>query len=449
MKLVLIALLLASLAARGEDDSDSRQPVVVKPKHDSIIARSLPHLIELAEEHSPNIQKAKGTFMIASLEYQNSRKAWLPSLDFQTTHGLEGTDPNSRTTPWASGLDLVLSESFYDNGASLTQYEKAKHKLERGKIEFEIARDAQLRDMVNAYYDWSASLEQREILENKRDLLRRQHGVLESQYKQGMKTKRDVLRIETEVRRLELAVIDSDNEVSLGFQKLASMVGLSREDLEKESIEGEVAKPYLKAEERNDELKAQSNRQAKVFQFKEKESALDTELVRRDYWPQLLLTGDVGYHNQDYLANSAATTWDANHSWDWSALVTLKYNLWDFGVRDRKVEIARINERLTVDQNQQALLDLGNELRAVTLQLRSFRENVKMTRELLVLEQQSYALQETEYRNGRATYLDLILNLNSLIDARSKFISSYFGLKKQQILYSFYHGDIYENIKQK
>ena len=70
-----------------------------------------------------------------------------------------------------------------------------------------------------------------------------------------------------------------------------------------------------------------------------------------------------------------------------------------------------------------------------------------MTRELLVMEQQSYAILEADYRNGRAQYLDVILNLNSWIDARSKFNASYYGLKKQQLLYSFHQGDLYEYLK--
>jgi outer membrane protein TolC len=83
------------------------------------------------------------------------------------------------------------------------------------------------------------------------------------------------------------------------------------------------------------------------------------------------------------------------------------------------------------------------------LKLRQFRETVKTTRELLVLEQQSYSILEAEYRNGRAAYLDLITNLNSLIDARSKFMTSYFGFKKQQMLYAFHKGDLYAELKQK
>lgn len=409
----------------------------------------LPYLAELTLERSPIVQRGKGLVEIARLEMRNAGSQWLPKLDVDTTLGYQGTDPGdpARRTPYQSLLNLVATENLYDNGASITQYQIAKRKFERVQLEFEQSRDQQLLNVATLYYDWSASLQAREILENKRDLLRRQFNVLESQYKQGLKTKRDVLRIETEMRRLELDVINKDNEIDSNFQKLSAFVGVPRSELDKEEIVGEDVKPTI-PDSKNVELKAENHRRARIFKLNENEQSLQVRLADRNYWPQVNVAGSVGFHNHDYIDNAPAT-WETNKYWDWTALVTLKYNLWDFGVQNRLVEIARVTERNLTNFNRQALLDLNKDLRDVILQMRSLRENVKLTRDLLVLEQQSYSMLETEYRNGRASYLDLITNLNSLIDARSKFMVSYFGLKKQLALYSFHQGDLYNAIKQK
>src|SRR5262249_26874031 len=156
-------------------------------------------------------------------------------------------------------------------------------------------------------------------------------------------------------------------------------------------------------------------------------AAWNTDLAKRNYWPQIALTGETGYHNSAFLGNGFG--WTANQYNDWSALVTLTYTIWDWGIQKRQMEVAHRNELVVGSTGDQALLDLGNDLRNVMLQLRTLRENVRMTRELLVLQQQSYALLEAEYRNGRATYLDLIGELKFLIDARSRFSTSYFSLK--------------------
>ncbi|NJL24392.1 MAG: TolC family protein, partial [Calothrix sp. SM1_5_4] len=193
------------------------------------------------------------------------------------------------------------------------------------------------------------------------------------------------------------------------------------------------------------EIKSDDHIRKRILDLQFKEAEYEAKLVARDTWPQVTLSAEYGYHNRDYL--DTATTWTETQRWEWAALLTLKYTIFDFGMKKRNLEIAHVRAKKTKEENSQALLDLSNELRDVWLKLREFRENVKMSRELLVLEQQSYSILEAEYRNGRASYLDLITNLNSLIDARSKFMSSYFGLKKQQMLYSFHKGELHAKVK--
>jgi len=411
--------------------------------------RHLPALVEMAERNSPAIQQARQNLEIAEMELKNAKYSMFPQLNLEGRHGLFGTDPHTRETPWASNLTLSLSQVFWDedNSSNISRYKREKRKWERVKLESEFQRDEQILKVAHAYLDWSSSLELREIDENKRDLLRRQFNVLEAQYKQGLKTKRDVLRIETEIKRLEIDILRRDNEVDLNFQKLASHIGLSKKELDAQDVEGEEAKPFGVLKGDASEIKLVEHRRSKIFEMKEEEARYDTQLVERKYWPRLTLENELKYNNFDYVDTRAG--WDQNQTWTWSSLIVLRYNLFDFGRRRRDWEIARVKERNVRSENQQLLLDLAVEVRETFLKLREFRENVRATRELLVLEQQSYSILEAEYRNGRAAYLDLITNLNSLIDARSKFMTSYFGFKKQQMIYSFHKGELYGELKQK
>ena len=413
----------------------------------SEIPRHLPALIALAEKNSPTIQRAKNDLEVAEMEMKNAKYAMFPQLNLEGKHGLLTLDPNTRETPWASELSLSLRQVFWDedNFSNAARYKKEKRKWERIKLESEYRRDEQLLKVTQAYLDWSASLELREIDENKRDLLRRQFNVLEAQYKQGLKTKRDVLRIETEIKRLEIDILRRDNEVDINFQKLASHIGLSKKELDSQDIEGEEAKPFgvLKADAA--ELKITEHRKSKIFDLREEEARYDTQLVERKFWPRVTWENELKYNNRDYV--DTEIPFDQSDTYTWQSMIVLRYNIFDFGIRKREWEIARVKERSVRAEDQQLLFDLSVELRDVFLKLRENRENVRATRELLVLEQQSYSILEAEYRNGRAAYLDLITNLNSLIDARSKFMTSYFGFKKQQMLYSFHKGELYEDLK--
>ncbi len=420
----------------ADDDGKPRSP-----------SRHLSVLVELAEKNSPVIQRAKNDAEIAELELKNAKWAMFPQLNLESKLGLIGEDPNSRATPWFSELNLSLRQVFWDedNNSNLSRYKREKRKWERVKLDSEYKRDEQILKVVHAYFDWSSSLELREIDENKRDLLRRQFNVLEAQYKQGLKTKRDVLRIETEIKRLEIDILRRDNEVDLNFQKVASHVGLTKKDLDAEDIEGEEAKPFGVLKGEATEIKLTDHRKSKIFALREEEARYETQLFERKIWPRLTLENEIKYNNNAYVDTNVPV--GGNDRLTWQSMLILRYPLWDFGTKKREWEIARVKERSIRAEDQQGLLELAVELRDVFLKLRENRENVRATRELLVLEQQSYSILEAEYRNGRAAYLDLITNLNSLIDARSKFMTSYFGFKKQQMLYSFHKGELYEDLK--
>ncbi|MBX3022209.1 MAG: TolC family protein [Bdellovibrionales bacterium] len=446
---VIFLLPVSGRAAPVDDDGDTRTNVSVSTKRAAIPSPSLPRLARLALENSPNVAKAQNALDVAKLELENARVTFLPSLDLEALHGLGDSYPTTKganvMSPYSSRLSLVLSENLYDNGANLTKLRIAENKAEQARLDFEYKRDEQVLRAAQAYLEWSASLRQREIDEQNRNLLRAQFNQLDALYKQGLKTKRDLLRIETEMRRLEMDVLRRDNEVDLNFQRLAGTVGLSRDELLKEDVEGEEPKPYSGSDSNAPQLKADQHVRARILAFGAKVAELETDLARREYWPQVFLDGKLGYISENYLGTPAA--WEDVDRYEWSALITLRYNLFDFGARGRKVEIARVKARNVTDDNKQILLDLSNDLRDIWNRLREYRENVKMSRELLVIEQQSYSILEAEYRNGRATYLDLITNLKSLIDARSRFTASYFGLRKQQMLYSFHKGELNDVLK--
>jgi outer membrane protein TolC len=324
----------------------------------------------------------------------------------------------------------------------------ASRQVEKKMLEYQQDRDDQLKKLAETFYDWSAAWQDRQISDNKRDLLRKQFNVLEAQYKQGLKTKRDVLRIETEVRRLQIDLLHKDNDLEVKLQTLSALAGISREQLRTSGVNAEEAKIDAPiASGPWPELKVEDHRRFRIYKKASEVSEMESRLVERDYWPQISLAGEVQNKYSDYA--DTGKRFDTYEYWQWQALLTIKYNLWDWGERSRNLQIARIKERTVQSTNEQSLLDLDVELRDVWLRLKEYSETVRLTKDLLVIEQQSLDIMRTEYSNGRVTYLDLITNLNSWVDARSKFATSYFSLKKQQATYAFHKGTLYDYLKQK
>ena len=460
----LILLATSSLpppAFGEEDEADAPANVQVKTKRSSIGSRSLPRLTELTEAHAPKIARAKLNLAKIQLDQLDARVAFFPRLDASSTLGVSDVfapDYGSPyfgapyTSPYNSVFKMTLTENLYDNGQSFIKLDKQKTALKRARLEFEYVRDEQLRDMASSYLDWSASSQLREIDENKRDLLRRQFNVLDAQYKQGLKTKRDVLRIETEMRRLEMSILERDNEVDLNFQKLSAPWSASRvEELGAEDIEGEEPRPYVATDPGlTVEIKAaQHRRKQSSWICASAELEFDVKLGASQLLAQRERhrNGNADYVDAMYLwpipDNPQKAGWDYNGHAD---VVVQPLGFRHPSPRHRSERKVLADDQ-TTRPTRQELFDLGNVLRDNWNKLRQYREQVKMSRELLSLEQQSYSILEAEYRSGRASYLDLITNLNTLIDARSKFITAYFGLRKSQIVYAFHRGDLYDNVR--
>lgn len=433
-----------SIAAHAADDKDDEPVAVSKKTLKSGFTPTLPRLLELAEEHSPQIVSARKDLEIAELNLKSARASFLPTLDFTSHHGLLRNDPIVTNNPWSSDLNLQLNENFYDNGVALNNYDLHQKIVKRLRLQFELTRDLQLSNVAQAFFDWSNSTDQREIDENKKDLLDRQYNLLEVQYRQGIKSRRDVLRIETEVTKQRIAILTRDDEVALNLQKLATQVGVTADDLEDESMTAEEAKP-LALNKDFKPLRFQDHKQSKIYDLQVEEKRVNARIVERNYLPQISLVGNGTYDNPQYL--NSGRDFDDTRSLSWSLLLQVNYNLWDWGTRRRATEVAHIQTSQLADNNRALLLSLGDQLKDVNLKLVEYRENFKSSRELLTLEQQAYNILEEEYRNGRTSYLDLITGLGSLIDARSQYISTYFNLRKEQALYAYHSGDFYEKFR--
>ncbi|MBF0208977.1 MAG: TolC family protein [Oligoflexia bacterium] len=80
------------------------------------------------------------------------------------------------------------------------------------------------------------------------------------------------------------------------------------------------------------------------------------------------------------------------------------------------------------------------------LELVRLKENFKLSKELLRLEEKNAEMLEREYRSGHVPYLDLTDGLKKLLDARVGHTNDSYSLKQWLYTYLFYQGRIYEYI---
>jgi outer membrane protein TolC len=415
--------------------------------------------IQYALEHSPSFDIAKRTQAIRELEYKSAVAKFLPSLDFSTTNGLQnnisiasgnGTDTllaSNPASPWYSTLSLGLSENLYDNGVSVTQLGVANLNRELAQLGWQKARDGLVLDVASEFYRYSLASVLLEVKTRQQALLEKQFKMLTGQYQQGFKTRSDYLRLKTQVQRAEIDQLAAQGSVKRSEANLLKLLGSEEGDspsfeplkATQDAVGGVVfatAQPAIE----------------NVYDFRIKKTQEEindsaVSLVRRNFWPQVSVSSGISYVNQNYV--NSDTAFSAGHQLSWNALLSIQYNIWDWGTRRRDVEIAGFKRDIQGDTLSQGLLDIRAQIAGLMADTARISSGYKLTRELLSAEEESNHDVETRYREGKATYLDLVTELNNLLDARVQFFTSYFDALTVTARYQYFEGKLYESLVEK
>jgi outer membrane protein TolC len=155
------------------------------------------------------------------------------------------------------------------------------------------------------------------------------------------------------------------------------------------------------------------------------------------------VTGGVNYDNVGYVNNSNRT-FNQTGITTWNALLTLSYSIWDWGVSRHNVTIAEHKQGIDDNDTNLKLLSTEADMRKLMLDLSRLKANYSLNRELLELERQNYGYIESEYREGKVSYLDLINGLDNLLDAEAMFYTAHYDVLDGLVQYRYYEGTLYE-----
>jgi outer membrane protein TolC len=345
-------------------------------------------------------------------------------------------------------LGLQLTESLYDNGISLVKYESARFQKEIAELSYRNERDKLVLDVGFEYMRYSLAANLAQVQEQQFNIVNKQYQSVSNQYQLGVKTRRDYLRFKTELRRSEIELQNSRATVAKSRLELMRLLGFDVNS-QVQPFDFDPVDVDVKSVE---QVPGQSpdltnHYQYRIAELRRKSFENDVYIVRRDYWPQLFLTAEAAYHTGDYLGTS--TPLSQNEMTSWSALLTLKFNLWDWGIRHRNISIADAKRIQSENAITASLNTFSSENAKMMLQLNQSSKNFAIARELLDLETKSYGFLDSEYRNGKVSYLDIIVGLRDLLNAKVQMYTSYFDLRGQLLRYRYHEGRLYESVSKK
>lgn len=419
---------------------------------------SLSKLIQYALENSPKMKTSSILIKNSEMEIENTQANFLPSLNLSTTHGLKDnlSDHREDKNLWYSSFLVDLSETFYDNGVNWINYKINKIKRQKADIIYQQEREKIALELGLAYIQHSYLSKMLTIEEEQLGLLKKQNDIFSKFYFQGLKTKRDYLRMKTEVNRAEIGIAAAKNSLIIAKMDIYKILSIPYDQNNKplENIEIFVDNPTVDKLSTNtattsipaniNSFNLSENLDYKIGITDEAVTALEVELIDKKVGPELTLSSGINYSAANYI--SGEYSWDERDSVSWEILFTIKYNLWDWGSRKRDKQMAANRKIIEKIEFEKKINDLRSDLSKMSIEIQEKIENCKNSEELYKLEEDNYQLIYSDYRNGKVAYLDLITSLKAKAEAKAKYYSAFFDLKKSIFNFYYQQGSLYEHI---
>lgn len=409
-------------------------------------ALDLRGLLELATEHSPALRSAQNRLLISGLNRKNAIAGFFPSLDLTATQGYRETTPSGDDEPWGgSELRLSLTEPLYDNGRSWIAYESSGFEKGISDLELVLSREQLALDLSNAYYEFVLASLLYRVKQFQNDLLGKQFKSIEFAHRQGLRSRDDYLRFKARLKRSDLDVKAAANAIVQSRNKIYETAGVSLRDEKPPDIAVPDPDRLVEAQVPTDRPRLEHHLRHRITRLTRQKNALAVDLERKKYWPELSLEADYIYTNADYLSGRSSFVDDKTSGV--SVLLSVNFNLWDWGLRARNVQIAKYEEAVLGHELDRELMELELRLRNLMADLDLFKQNFDLSAELMQLETKNYETMNEKYRNGQVSFLDIVNAVDDLVSAREAYYGNLIELKKAMMEHRFHEGEAYEFIR--
>jgi len=394
-------------------------------------------LLQKALEHSPSLNSSLRELGVSDLNESNALAGFFPTFDLSSSHGLARTSPLSSNNPWASSFSLELKETIYDNGSQWAKWKISKLKKAEQELEWRKKRDQITLQILQEYLQLALAEQTLAITRSQMKILQTQADLVKAGYRQGVKTRKDHLRFQAQVMRAEVELQAAMDGKIKSENALKELVGFELPKLRFQDFE-----VVNSSESKLPQSAIYRHRDITVLRMREEVAKIEEGQIWRKMLPEVNLTASAKYGSDTYL-NSVQTYRDRDQL-SWSALIGVSFNFIDWGTRRRERKIA--SEKVWIQENQtrEKILSLEKEYSNLALELSSANKKILANKALMDIEKDSMELVGSEYRQGKAEFLDYITSLKDFSSAKISYYSALVEFKKLVAQNQFNDGNLYE-----
>ncbi len=423
---------------------------------ESFAAFDLPGLAQYGLDHSFQVSRASRAVMAFDLELENTFLWFWPQafldvnvaytrfpnlsefpVDPETTKGFNTGKIGAFSWIRVEGL-------IYDNGQSPLKNRLALQNQEMARLECNKIQDELLLRIGEQYYVYS-QMEANLALELiKEQSLTQQFVLMHSQYKEGLKSRANTIRLKAQLQKQQLNIKNIKTELAKIKLEIMQLINFqSGPEFEIKAFNfDEVKKEMLMTE--LDRIAQMESPFLQTYAYRlgtiqDKTNELDVNKARLDNSFSLQSNYNVGYDWEPFPRPGFS-------DFKWQAGISLNIPLWDWGIRSRAIQVAQIRKKEKQDAIDLGFQEVKKTISQLSVTAQNLKSNLDLQHDLIAIEEDTKNTISRQFKEGTANWLDLISSLMAYFSASSELIKIKADALQLIAKSHFNEGDIYETI---
>lgn len=400
-------------------------------------AGELERVVQSAYAKSWEVENANYIQQNAIDDYKNKARAFLPSLTAKATHGYQG-DQTFRGKDEVSEY-AIEAKSVLFSMTQLDDFKIAHANREIQDLKRSEKKNRFCLDLANLYLTYVLEKKKAANLAQILEILNKQFNVTSSDYRQGLKPRKDYLRLRAELRSTELEQLAQSVGLKGAEDKLRDRLGAEFSRFTFNPTYLEVPEVGVFEEENTKDSVLEQSLQKEVDYLAGVRSKSKHEL-----WPRLVLGANYKLSDKDYWNGN---DYEPGRNDYWSVTLGLEYVIWDWGTQRRSSDVVVRNALVRENEVYQEMRNAQNEVDLVRQRIKVARRVYSSRSLLLGDERESFGLISRDYREGRINFLDYVSSLRSFGRAELSLFEGLIELNKAYFEILLHKGSLDDYFK--
>lgn len=366
--------------------------------------------------NNPDILLAKEKVVSANENYREKRAKKYPSFGLEIIYSAaEG--PSSEITNYDQAR-ITVAEPLYAGGAISMATSRARTGSGMAQKKLGIIANEVAQSITKSYYEIVKLEEIQRFLEGKITDLNGYLAYVKKRQDNRLVLKNDVMMVQAGISRVRQLLIDNQTQLVVSKMDLASLLGMdipSPIEVQGISLSSETHLENLNLYlERAQAKRIEISYAFDEYRFHEGGVAI----AKSQKLPLLELTGGYGVSGQNKIGLER----------DWNAMLTAKMPIWDGGIINSQIGIAKSQLEQSGINNNELRKDIQKEVLTAYSDAKGFQEKRLLSQEVLDSAIENLRVEKILMNDAESQTKDILDAQNNYIEASISHMTNLYGL---------------------